>query len=239
MQHSSPILKEVAVMSTTSNFDVQVNPLNRNQTLMYGSTYQGLPVMTAHGPFVTEYLEALHRTLCKSLQDHPRTSAFRFDLRFPQGYLASDELTSNQVMSRFIASLRAKIEHDRRCARQLYRYAHQTRVRYVWAREVGVDGRVHYHFALLLNGDAYFTLGRFDSEHDNLFKRITSAWASAMDLDERYAEGLVHFPNQPVYRIQASDPQSIADFFHRASYLCKQGTKSFGHGHHGFGCSRT
>lgn len=239
MQHVPTTLKEVVAMSTTSNIDVQVNPLNRNQTLMYGSTYQGLPVMTVHGPFVTEYLEALHRTLCKSLQDHPRTCAIRFDLRFPQGYFASDELTTNLVISRFVASLKEKIEHDRRRALQLNRYAHQTRVRYVWAREVGVDGRVHYHFALLLNGDAYFTLGRFDSEHDNLFKRITSAWASAMGLEERCAEGLVHFPDHPVYRVCASQPDSVADFFHRASYLCKLNTKSFGFGHHGFGYSRT
>lgn len=226
-------------MRTTSTSEVQVNPLNRNQTIFSGSTYFGLPVMLIHGPFVTEYLEALRRTLYRTLNDHPRVCAIRFDLRFPLSYHATDEMTSNLVISRFMESLKEKIAHDRECARQRDPHAHQTQVRYVWAREVGDDDRVHYHVALLLNGDAYFTLGRFDSEKMNMSKRISSAWASALGMDERQASGLVHFPDHSVYRVLASDPASVADFFHRASYLCKLKTKSYGFGHHGFGCSRT
>lgn len=226
-------------MRTTSTSEVQVNPLNRNQTIFSGSTYFGLPVMQIHGPFVTEYLEALRRTLYRTLNDHPRVCAIRFDLRFPRSYFASDEMTTNLVVTRFLESLKAKIAHDRECARQRDPHAHQTNVRYVWAREVGDDDRVHYHVALLLNGDAYFTLGKFESEKMNLSKRISSAWASALGMGEREASGLVNFPDRPLYRVLASDPASVADFFHRASYLCKLKTKSYGFGHHGFGCSRT
>jgi hypothetical protein len=52
------------------------------------------------------------------------------------------------------------------------------------------------------------------------------------------ANGLVHMPDNPMYRMRADDPQSISAFFYRASYLCKAQTKSFGFGQHGFGTSR-
>ncbi len=226
-------------MHAFTNANQLVNPANRNQTLFEQVSYAGLPVMHDKGPFVTEYLEALLRTLNKSLDDYPRLCSIRFDLRFPHNFQADDEMTTNTVISRFIESLKAKIEHDRMCARRRNPHAHQTKVRYVWAREVGSDGRVHYHVALFLNGDAYFTLGKFDSESVNLGKRITAAWASALWITESHAVGLVHFSDKGVYRIQASDPLAVADFFHRASYLCKVKTKSFGFGYHGFGYSRT
>ncbi|MCO2952435.1 inovirus Gp2 family protein, partial [Pseudomonas aeruginosa] len=51
-------------------------------------------------------------------------------------------------------------------------------------------------------------------------------------------------PNQKVFfRVSlvsraAGDHGELADLFHRASYLCKAATKSYGDGQHGFGCSR-
>lgn len=224
-------------MSTLS-VDVQVNPFNRNQTLFVGNLYKGLPVMAGKGPFVAEYLEALYNTQAKALVDYRRVCALRFDLRFPRSSLAGNEETSNAVVSRFIESIKAKIDHNRQTARDRNPYAHQSKVRYLWAREVGVDGRVHYHVALFLNGEAYFTLGNFQSDQPNLAKRIASAWTSALGIDEGLSTGLVHFPDNPVYRVDRLEASSISNFFYRASYLCKLNTKSYGYGHHGFGYSR-
>ena len=145
---------------------------------------------------------------------------------------------SNEVISRFIESVKAKIRHNRICARQRSPYAHDTKVRYVWARETGDDQRVHYHAVILVNHDAFFTLGRFGSESSNMANRFIEAWASALGLRLDLAAGLVHFPDNPVYRITRNSPLEFAAFFQRASYLCKAETKHFGHCHHGFGSSR-
>lgn len=215
-----------------------INPSNRNQTLHYECTFKGQPVLTDHGPFVTEYLDALYRVQQQALEAHRRVCAFRFDLRFPVSMEATEDNVSNAYITRFVESLKAKIRHDRQRAKERLSLAHDTEVRYVWAREVGDDGRVHYHFALLVNGNAYFTLGKLTSDQQNMASRIQEAWASALGLLLERTKGLVHFPENAVYRFDPESPPEAADFFHRASYLCKANTKLFGLGHHGFGTSR-
>lgn len=214
------------------------NPANRNQTLHYEPTFKGLPVLTEHGPFVAEYLEALYRVQHQALEAHRRVCGFRFDPRFPVSMDAKDDSTTNAFMTRFFESLKAKIRHDRQRAKERLHLAHDTDVRYVWAREVGIDGRVHFHVALLVNEDAYFTLGKLKSDRQNMANRIQESWASALGLPLERTMGLVHFPDNAVYRFDPDSPLEAAEFFERASYLCKAHTKQFGLGHHGFGTSR-
>ena len=217
---------------------MKTNPSNRNQTLYFDSTYQGLPVMQAHGPMVAEYLRDLHQVIFNALGDYRQVLAFRCDLRFPSGMDASDDVTTNQVISRFIESLKAKIRHHRDLLRQQNGYAHHTSVRYLWAREIGQDGKVHYHCALLVNRDAYFTLGRYDSDQPNMANRIREAWASALGLQPLQAEGLAYFPENPSYHLSRDSLKEIQEFFYRVSYLAKANSKQFGNGCHGFGASR-
>lgn len=194
--------------------------------------------MLDKGPFVLEYLQSLHEVIQRALVNHRRVCGIRFDLRYPLSAGMEAGGGSNEAISRFIESLKAKIRHDRSRAQVQRPYAHDTDVRYVWAREIGQDGRVHYHVAVLLNRDAYFTLGKFASSEQNMAKRIQEAWASALRLSTDQAAGLVHFPDNAVYRFELETPQQLQAFFYRASYLCKVNTKHFGHGQHGFGASR-
>lgn len=108
-----------------------INPSNRNQTLHYEGAFKGLRVLTDHGPFVTEYLDALYRVQQQALKAHRRVCAFRFDLRFPVSMEAKDDNITNTLMTRFIESLKAKIRHDRQRAKERRSYAHDTDVRYV------------------------------------------------------------------------------------------------------------
>lgn len=215
-----------------------INPFNPNQHLYFEDTYQCYPVIQHRGPLVEQYLATLLRVLHQALQAHRRVCSIRFDLRFPAEMHSARDTTSNQVMSRFIESLKAKVRHNRACAKERNPSSEDTDLRYVWAREGSQDGRVHYHVAILLNRDAFFSLGSFTSDKPNMAKRIVEAWASALGLPVDVCGGLVHFPPNAVYRFDANSPEDIAAFFYRASYLCKADTKHFGHGHHGFGASR-
>ena len=214
------------------------NHLNTNQSLYTEVIYKGLPVMQSHGPLVEQYLGSLYAVIEKSFQSYRRVFAFRADLRFPEHWMLNQKLVANDAISRFIESFKAKIRHNRQCARQSNPYAHDTVVRYAWAREVGQQGWPHYHVVFLLNGEAFRALGKFEFGRDNIFNRLQEAWASALNISEEIATGLVHIPDNPMYRMRADDPQGISDFFYRASYLCKAQTKSFGSGQHGFGTSR-
>jgi hypothetical protein len=215
------------------------NPSNPNLTLHVESYYQGLPIQVDKGPFIGEYLHRLHQTVMRATEKYREIFAFRFDLRFPSNYNPHELAYPNEVIDRFIESFKAKIKHNRQMASREHKYAHESAVRYVWTREVGQHGLPHYHLAILLNKDAFCALGRYEPGRDNMFNRLHEAWASALGLPVDAVAGLVHIPENPYYHLHRDDPESVALFFYRASYLCKAATKVYGDGGHGFGASRS
>lgn len=210
---------------------------NKNITPFHGDVFFNYPVQTHRGPLTVEYLERLNQVIHASLVDYSRVFAFRCDLHLPAG-LGGFVFDDNALLNRVIASLKAKVKHNRDQAKRLNPFAHDTVVRYVWCREIGDTGRPHYHLAILLNYDAFCTLGLFELGRDNLYNRMIQAWASALGLDPFDAERLVHFPDKPFYVLRLDDQQSISDFFYRVSYLCKAQSKQYGKGVHCFGASR-
>jgi hypothetical protein len=214
------------------------HPINRNLTLHYDDNFLGLPIQFDKGPFIREHLERLHRTMFLAINQYRRVFAFRVDLRLPSDHGLCDFSYNNEIIERFFESVKAKIRHNRQTAVLEHGHAHDTVVRYAWTREVGQRGRPHYHAVILLNGDAYCALGRFVPGRENMFNRLQDAWVSALGLSTDAFGGLVEIPGNPCYYIHRDDDVSIAEFFYRASYLCKSATKSFGHGGHAFGSSR-
>lgn len=213
------------------------HPGNKNLSLFYKTDFFGYPVQKDYIPYISEYLNKTKNIIETTTNEYSRVFAFRVDLRFPSGiYLQI--IDGNTVIERFVSSLKAKIRHNRDRAKESNPHAHDTIVRYVWCREVGNEGFVHYHVAVLLNNDAFCTLGKFEMDRDNLFNRMHEAWASALRISSSDAIGLVHFPENPFYQLRRNDSQSIADFFYRVSYLSKAATKLFGNNVHGFGASR-
>ena len=210
--------------------------INKNHELIFDNNFNSLPLMTAHAPFVTEYLQALQGVIFRALGDYRRVFAFRFDLHLPGDDFADAVGVSNEAVSRFVASLKAKIEHNRES--RTGALVHDTKVRYFWVREVGATGRVHFHFAVLLNADAFNWLGAYQSSRPNMANRICESWASALRLSTEVVRNLVHFPDNPSYILFRDEPASVAKFFYRASYMCKASTKQYGYGHHGYGYSR-
>lgn len=201
--------------------------------------FRGLPILIERGPFIFEYLEKLHLTITRALNQYPRLFAIRFDLRYLDSTVDSDGIYGGATIERFVDSLKAKIKHDRKRAARNSARIHDTVVRYAWAKEYGGTGRPHYHFLLLLNLDAYHTLGNFTSGQENLYCRIQSAWASALGICWDESLGLVHIPDSSTYRVKRDNQHYIlGELFKRASYLCKIETKRLANQEHSFGSSR-
>lgn len=219
-------------------FNMLRHSQNSNLVIHNELGYRGLPIQIDKGPFIRQYLERLHATIDRALQQHSRVFAFRVDLRFPAAFAYGRGDYTNQVFERFVESFKARIRHNRCIARRENKHAHQSGVRYVWAREVGQHGRPHYHVAFFLNYDAFNALGKFEPGRDNMFNRLQEAWASALGSSVDEAKGLVEIPSNPTYCLRRDEPQGVVDFFYRASYLCKAATKVYGSGQHGFGSSR-
>lgn len=203
-------------------------------TLVYGSTYEGYPLMRDKGPFIRKHLDKIIDVMNASLDEHPRTFAFRVDLRLPRGL---QDFNENRLIERFISSFKAKVLHAREIAKRNNPRAHSTSVRYVYAREVGQKGRPHYHLVIFVNRDAFNCLGRYELDRSNLYNRLVEAWASALYIDPKAAEGRVEIPRKAKYRVTVDDFDSQDDLFYRASYMAKVATKVIGN-RHCFGGSR-
>jgi hypothetical protein len=228
------------------------HPTNPNLTLHYGDTWRGLPVLGKYSPFINEYLESIYETMMLAIKDYSRVFPLRFDLRLPVGW----EDNNGAAISRFLASLKAKIEADlRRRAKERKdnRYI-DCRLRFCWVKERSQSTNSHYHVFVFLNRDAYFTVGNFrkvkwlpgddtplPDERMNMATRIIGAWGSALGLPPEMAVGLVHFPENAAYSLdinKASYWQDFGDVFQRASYFTKMDTKHYGDHGRNFGCSR-
>lgn len=213
------------------------HPENHNLRLYYEDTFEGLPLMIEKGPFVREYLERLKVTVDLALAQYPRVLAFRADLRLPENPELPAYAFTNEVISRFFASFKAKIQRNRALALDRG-VLHDSGVHYVWSREVGGKGRPHYHLLILVNRDAFFTMGRLGSDKPNMIRRMEEAWASALDLAVEQVIGLVHIPDNAQFRVDRGNAEELSRLFIRASYLCKVATKSYGDRHRSFDCSR-
>lgn len=226
--------------NTTQRFPLR-HPDNPNLHLHYGDTFEGFPIQSEVGPFIREYLSDLQRTIDLALAEYPRVLAYRVDLRLPQGVELPDFAYTNQVISRFFESFTKKIQyHQEQVAERSY--SRGCKVRYVWSREVGQAGRQHYHLLILLNRDAYYTIGRLGSDRVNMISRIEESWAGALGLPVEQVRGLMHIPKDAEYRIDREIRRDgvgeLPELFCRASYLCKVATKSYGSRQRGFGTSR-
>jgi len=217
------------------------HPENTNLHLHYNESYRGLTVMAKHAPLIREYLDRCYEVTHLALAEHPRLFAGRFDLHFPADCLFTDEDRSNRAISKFVDSLTGRIRTHRARSMREHGSVHGTSVRWFWVREEGdsAAGHQHYHFVLLLNWDAYRSLGSFNSGRDNLYRRIQAAWAGALRMDIDDADGLVYVPDNAVYKL-TRDPKTsmFPDYFERISYMCKTRSKVYSHGYHAFNSSR-
>lgn len=211
---------------------------NPNLLLHTDNHYGVYPVQCTAGPLIKEYLERLDCVIQRALAEHPRTFAFRIDLRFPQDY-SGPGLEGNEGITRFFESFKAKIQANRNRASRTLQLAHDSSVRFLWCREYSCqEQRPHYHAVIFLNHDAFCSLGQFQQGHDNLFNRLHEAWASALALPVAQMAGLVEFPSQSTWLLQSHDRATLADFFSRTSYLAKAHTKHYFAGVHNLGSSR-
>lgn len=188
------------------------------------------------GGFNENHLTRTYHCMLDALAEYSRVCMMRFDLHVPSDYYCHD-LTHNDLLARFFASLKAKISHAQKKAAKLGVRIHKTRLRYVWCREMSTSQGHHYHVAIFLNHDAFAFMGRYDTSHDNMYTRIRSAWDSALGAGTRCRSGAIHIPENAVYKIVQGDHGSFNAAFCRLSYLAKLDTKTPHNAYHVFGAS--
>lgn len=239
----------------------QRHPHNPNLILLLNQTeWNGFLIQPSREGIIENYLCGIHSTLTQAITDCTRSYVLRFDLHFPKSGQAR---TDQKAISRFIDSLRARLEADLARKARGGKRVYPCRLRYVWVREQKDSPFCHYHVAIMLNRDAYFTLGKITKAPDqtnacidhedsvdfientqareNMFTRISAAWASALGIGLEKVKGLVHIPDNPDYHLNrnaADFEQQFKAVFYRLSYLAKAITKCYGNHVMHFGSSR-
>lgn len=185
----------------------------------------------------TDYLSRIESTLNHSLTDYTRIMALRVDLRFPQTDDNDDMPTHfinlDKVMSRFINSLNAKLEHYQYNKAKNNQRVYPNRLRYVWVKERVSSDLPHYHCVLIFNKDAYYHLGDYNLDEPSLRTMITKAWYSALQfqlapITNRGA--LVEYPIHGKYCLDQNSSTFEADYavlMERLSYLAKDYSKHY------------
>ena len=169
-----------------------------------------------------------------ALKTHTRVLALRVDLRLPDCPAATDAA----VISRFPASLKARIDALQLRKQREGKRIWPTTLHYVWAREFGeLNGKKHYHLVLLLNRDTWCGPGDY-KDPDSLAGMIKQAWCSALQVDAQQYATLAHFPESPSSWLERGNATQLQHALDRASYLAKHHTKMTGDGERNFGCSR-
>jgi hypothetical protein len=221
---------------------MQIFTNNKNLSVFNYTHFNGWQVVPGH-TLCTEYLESIEAVLERALSEHSRALVVRVDLHLPYIVDCPDyprEVDTN-VITRFFSSFESKVKWDFDKKIKAGGRPHPCTVRYVWAKEVNKSLGHHYHVALLLNKDRYYSLGDYSTVGDNLAGKIFEAWASALKRTAHEIKSLVYFPDDtPCYRLDRNS-QDYAflcnEVFRRLSYLAKFYTKRYGDKAKNFSCS--
>lgn len=205
--------------------------------------WQGFPVQSFPHGLKQEYLKNIYLLLLDSLMMHSRWTVIRVDLRVPKGYKLR-----RGAITQFIESVKHQLEHANKVKSAARKRTYDPMLRFAWVREWSDADNPHYHVVLMLNRDAYFTLGDYsklqlaDSNYDEMLAgRIYKAWGVALGLDWTIARPGVHLPKCPVSPLKVGDKnfqQQLLSVFYRLSYFAKYQTKLYGDGQRNFGMSQ-
>lgn len=187
------------------------------------------------------YQARIAATVENALRANKRVTAIRVDLRLPDNF--DDSILNTSIMTRFIESMKAKVDADLKRKEQTWHRKLACDLKYVWVREFGPkNGKRHFHVLLLVNKDVYHSLGDFKAESGTLAAMIQQAWCSALRLPFWENRQLVHFAIGGVMYMDANHAQfqqQKQQVLERADYLAKEATKHSGDGQRSFGCSRS
>lgn len=199
--------------------------------------------MTKQLSYNPAYLQRIELVLNHAIEQYPRLNVVRFDLYLPDYYRCIDtpKAVASNLISRFFASLKARLSSDAIRRRRLGHRVHDTDLYYVWAREFGVlADKEHYHIAIFINKDRFHSLGSYDCNSGSLASLIIQAWASALDIPIDEAQNLVNFPDNASNWVARNSTNYSLErdiSVSRLRYLAKNETKVCGTGKRNFGSS--
>jgi len=187
------------------------NQDNTNLALPDGATYLNSPVQKISGLFNTKYQHRRRQALVEALEQYPLVYAVRCVLYFPAEQRENHFMSDDDIITHFVESFKAQLLWDLSRALRRTLYRQECCVWFACTKEEQFD-QTAFDVTILLNHSVVFELGDLMTERNNMFKRLTGAWANTVGLPVTSGNGLVHLPRNPDHHIRHDDAESIADF---------------------------
>lgn len=162
--------------------------------MIHGNKHQ-LPASKDGKGHYVPILNAIQGQFDAMLSHHCKVLVVRVDLHTK--YYVQD----NRLLSDFVDQLK----------RSFKTHLGQHRLGYIWCREQGEIGGLHYHLALLLDGNKNQTSYK-------IIEIIEEIWY-------RWEQKHCYTPKNCYYVMKRGDSESYIDAFMRVSYLAKVATK--------------
>lgn len=179
--------------------------------IIYDNIYKNHPINTnsknAHG-CITEILDKIKSNFDDMLSKHSKVFALRFDIRYPKGDTTYDKNKINDFNYNFKRNLN----------REKVQGGHKVDPRLISVHEKHKSDKNHYHYLLLVNGNAHQS-GYY------LHQKANKIWKNMLDSSE---DGLVDFCNtghKNGIMIDKNSPEFEKQYneaFYQASYLAKK-----------------
>lgn len=199
------------------------SPHNHNHTLHYDTVFKGFHLHMANAPYIQEFLERLYIVMLRSLENHRRILAVKFDLHLPAN--ANPYMQRNPITD-FIDRVKAGIASYQNSLKRQGKRVYPTEVEYVAKIEQVGSDREHYHVVIFVNKDTFYKVGNLSCvDPTQLGQIIRQAWLKTHGLPIYSPAALFHTTN-PVFRVlygplNANDETHKEAFLHY-SYLCKE-----------------
>jgi hypothetical protein len=210
-----------------------------SKTLVYDGDYKGLPVIKNAAPFLADYLERALQTIDCAMNESYSLIWSCFELHLPNHRPAYLEHYSNNVVTKFLASLKYRAVWKQKHLANGKTVKRKANIDFVWDKNIGQNGKPYFRVILLLNREAYIDQGVPHYPADATFLyRLYNTWEKTLNITEREARNLIRFPGKKMELIR-NDAEALATVFEKASTLCRAPVEDQGIGCHGFGTSRS
>lgn len=177
--------------------DITYEPTYQHEWVVGGDVVK-LPInVTKESGCYDEILEAIIRELVAMLSIHSKVLAVRFDVSL------HDYTSDNEVISRFLKSLRRWIERN-----------YNSKLGYVWVREHDTAKKQHYHFLVIVNGDKACLASAY-----KIFERAEKI----AEIQQQHISRIWRCKDNTMVR--RGDTKAFGKVIERGSYLAKERTK--------------
>lgn len=178
--------------------------------ITYDTHFHNHPISTSHANKLgcsEEVLEKIESKLDSMIEKHSKVFTLRFDIRYPK---SMNIVCGNELISNFVDNFTRSFKRKKCCG------GHKIDPKCIYVEERESSENKHYHFFVLMNGNARNNVNTIHSKANQLWNStVHSDEKGLVDFCKKYENGIRINRNAEDFQVQYNKA------FYQASYLAK------------------